>query len=67
MQTETTNKAEKLVYTVTQAAEMLQISAATAYNLANTGRLPAIRISDRRLVIPRRALEALLETAKKVD
>jgi excisionase family DNA binding protein len=63
MQTETTKKAEKLVYTIVEAAEMLQISAATAYTLANTGRLPAIRISDRRLIIPRKALDDLLSKA----
>ncbi len=67
MATANTDKAERLVYTITEAAQMLQISAATAYNLANTGRLPAIRISDRRLIIPRKALDALLETAGKVD
>ena len=67
MQENTEGKAERLVCTIAEAAEMLSISTATAYTLANTGRLPAIRISDRRLIIPRRALEALLETGGKGD
>ena len=67
MQENTEGKAEKLVCTIAEAAEMLSISTATAYTLANTGRLPAIRISDRRLIIPRKALESLLATATPKD
>ena len=67
MQENTEGKAEKLVLTVGEAAGMLSISTATAYTLANTGRLPAIRISDRRLIIPRKALEELLAMATTKD
>jgi excisionase family DNA binding protein len=58
-------KIEKVVLTVEEAGQMLGISRATAYSLANTGRLPAIRISDRRLIIPRKAIEELLASAGK--
>jgi excisionase family DNA binding protein len=52
---------ERLTFTVDEAALILGISRATAYNLAKSGKLPAIRISARRLVIPRKALEKMLE------
>lgn len=56
---------EKLTMTVEEAGEALGISRATAYMLANTGRIPAIRISDRRLVVPRAALLRMLDKAGK--
>lgn len=62
---ENQNQVERLVMTVDEAAEALGISRATAYTLANTGRLPVIRISDRRLIIPKRALDELLASATK--
>jgi excisionase family DNA binding protein len=55
---------EKLVYTIEQAAEKLSLSRATAYQLAREGRLPVIRISDRRLIVPKRALEKMLEAGQ---
>ena len=56
---------ERLTMTIEEAGEALGISRATAYMLANTGRIPAIRISDRRLVVPKAALQELLESAGK--
>ena len=56
-------KVERLVLTVEEAGEMLGISRATAYMLANTGRLPSIRISERRIIVPRRAIDELLAAA----
>ena len=56
---------EKLTMTVEEAGEALGISKATAYMLANTGRIPAIRISERRLIVPRVALERMLNEAGK--
>ena len=58
-------KPERLTMTVEEAGEALGISRATAYTLANTGRLPVIRISDRRWIVPRRALDELLDSATK--
>ena len=59
----TENKTEKLTMTVEEAGELLGISRATAYALAKQGRLPVIRISDRRLIIPKVALQRLLSEA----
>ena len=56
---------EKLVYTVEEAAQLLGISRATAYNLVAQGKLPAIRISERRLIIPKLAIANLLSEAGK--
>ena len=59
---------KKLTMTIPEAAEALGISRATAYQLANSGKLPAIRISTRRFVIPVKSLLEMLDstTLKKV-
>ena len=67
MAVESQNKSERLVMTVEEAGEVLGISRATAYMLANTGRLPAIRISDRRIIVPRKAIDDLLASASKQE
>jgi len=67
MAIESQNKTERLVMSVEEAGEALGISRATAYMLANTGRLPAIRISDRRIIVPRKAIENLLASAGKQE
>ena len=46
--------------TIEEVAEILRISRASAYAAANAGELPVVRIG-RRLVIPRGALEAMLD------
>ena len=56
-----TDEAERMTMTVEEASRTLGISRATAYTLARQGRLPAIRISDRRLIIPVKSLMAMLE------
>ena len=50
----------RLVLSVTEAAGLLGISRALAYELVARGELPSLRLG-RRIVVPRRALEALLE------
>jgi len=66
MKMETDNeKIGRLVFTVEETAKMLGISRGTAYLLANTGGIPAIRIGQRRLVVPRKALEDFLSSAGK--
>jgi excisionase family DNA binding protein len=50
---------ERLTLTVTEAAELLGISRAFAYELVARHELPAIKLG-RRLVIPRRAIDDLL-------
>ena len=62
---ETKGKTERLTMTVEEAGEALGISRATSYLLANTGGIPAIRIGERRLVVPRAALERMLDEAGK--
>jgi len=56
---------ERLVFTIEETARMLGVSRGTAYLLANTGGIPAIRIGQRRLVVPRKALEDFLSSAAK--
>jgi len=63
MQQNSEGKTECLTMTVEQAADALGISRATAYTLVHTGRLPAIRISDRRIIIPKKAISELLASA----
>ena len=58
------NKTEKLTMSVVDAGKALGVSRATAYLLANTGQIPAIRISQRRLVVPIAALLKMLESTK---
>lgn len=50
---------EPLVYTVAQAAEVLQCSDRHVRRLVKAGRLPVVYLGDRPM-IPRRALEAWL-------
>ena len=52
---------ERITITVDEAAELLGISRALAYNMAHTGKLPALRFG-RRFVIPKKAVEAMLES-----
>jgi excisionase family DNA binding protein len=56
------DKVERLTMTVEEAGEALGISRATAYQLANTGGIPAIRIGQRRLVVPKARLQAMLDS-----
>jgi excisionase family DNA binding protein len=65
MPTGNREQVERLTMTVEEAGEALGISRATAYMLANTGRLPVIRISDRRFIVPVKALNELLDSASK--
>ncbi|MGI8683849.1 MAG: helix-turn-helix domain-containing protein [Acidimicrobiales bacterium] len=52
----------RLTLTVEEAAQLLGISRALGYELVARGELPSIRLG-RRIVVPRRALDALLERA----
>lgn len=54
---------EPLTVSVVDAAQLLGISRALAYELVARGDLPSLRLG-RRIVIPRRALEALVEEPK---
>jgi len=52
---------KRLCITVPEAAAMLGISRNFAYELVRRGELPAKRFGEKRLVIPRAALEKMLE------
>ena len=53
---------KSLVLTITEAAEILRIGRAAAYEAARTGELPVIQFGRRKLV-PRAALEKMLTGA----
>jgi excisionase family DNA binding protein len=52
---------EPLVYTAEQVAQLLQVSTRTVYEWVAQGDLPKFGGKGRRVLIPRRALERLLE------
>lgn len=54
--------AERLVYTIVEAGELLNLSERTAYDAAKRGDIPTIRIGAR-FVVPKAALEAMLAGA----
>lgn len=52
---------QPLVVTVEEAAKALTLSECTTRKLIKDGTIPSIRISPRRVVIPVKALEKILE------
>jgi excisionase family DNA binding protein len=56
----TIREREPLVYSPNEARKLLKISRGLIYEAINTGRIPSIRIG-RRILIPRAALEQLLD------
>jgi excisionase family DNA binding protein len=59
--TEVTIVMEPLTYTVSEVAELLGISRSNAYDLVAEGVLPIVPLPGRRKLVPRVALERLLE------
>ena len=57
---------ERLTITVAEAAEIIGISPAHAYELIRLQRLPAIRLG-RRLIVPKKALVEFLDGATSVQ
>lgn len=53
---------ERLTLTVDEAAGLLGISRNLAYELVGRGEVPSVRLG-RRVLVPRRALEEMLEVA----
>jgi excisionase family DNA binding protein len=53
---------ERQTLKIEEAAKMLGISRNTAYDAARTGQLPTVKIG-KRLLVPRAALNRLLESA----
>jgi excisionase family DNA binding protein len=58
-QTATVSEDGRLTWTVTEAARLLGISRASAYEAAHRGELP-VRVIGRRMLVPRVALLRLL-------
>jgi excisionase family DNA binding protein len=56
---------ERLTLSVPESAVILGISRALAYELVRRGELPTVRFG-RRIVVPRKALEALLEVEQPI-
>ena len=56
---------EKQVYNATEVAQIIGCSRNLTYQLIAQKRLPAIRISDRRIVVPKAALERFLGEASQ--
>lgn len=57
---------ERLTLTIDEAAKLLGIGRQLAYDRAKTGEIPVIKIG-RRLLVPRRALERLLEGPRPLN
>ena len=55
---------ERLTLDVPAAGRLLGVSRVTAYQLAREGKIPTLRLG-RRLVVPKVALERMLESAGK--
>ncbi|MBN2462363.1 MAG: helix-turn-helix domain-containing protein [Dehalococcoidia bacterium] len=57
---------ERLTVTVCEAARLLGISRGLAYELARCGKLPVVRFG-RRILVPKRALEKMLDRSNETD
>ena len=57
---------ERVTFTVEETAKLLGIGRQLAYDRVITGEIPVIKIG-RRLLVPRRALEKLLEQGQAVN
>jgi excisionase family DNA binding protein len=53
---------ERLTLTVEEAAALLGVSRALGYELVARGEIPCLRLG-RRIVVPRRAIEAMLDAS----
>ncbi len=58
------NEAESAILSVNECAKMLKLSRGSAYQGCLTGEIPHIKIG-RRILIPRIAIQKLLESAGK--
>jgi excisionase family DNA binding protein len=56
---------ERLTLTVNECAKLLGIGRQLAYDRVKTGEIPVIKVG-RRLLVPRKALEKLLEQGQAV-
>ncbi len=61
----TTDGSERLVFTVEEARRQLGLSKGLMYEAVRSGQIPSIRVG-RRILIPRAALQRLLEKPKSL-
>lgn len=54
---------ERKTYTITEAAKIIGVCSKVASQMVTAGKLPCIRISDRKIVIPKDALDQWLKDA----
>ncbi|MBA7482902.1 hypothetical protein ES707_18405 [subsurface metagenome] len=59
-------ESERLTLTVGETAKLLGIGRQLAYDRVKTGEIPVIKVG-RRLLVPRRALERLLDEPKPIN
>ena len=59
--------AEPLCVSVPTAARMLGVSRNTGYEMARLGQIPTIRCGRRRLVVPKAALEKMLNRPQSFE
>ena len=52
---------EQLAVSVVEAARLLSVSKSTCYSLIEQGVIPAVRLGEKRIIVPLKALEAWLE------
>jgi excisionase family DNA binding protein len=57
---------DRLTWTITEAADLLGISRASAYEAAHRGELP-VKVIGRRMLVPRVALLRLLDDDHEVE
>jgi excisionase family DNA binding protein len=65
-QTDDNPQPKLLTLSVAQAARSLGISRNTAYECVRQGSIPSIRLGHR-IVVPRKAMEALLDVEARAD
>ncbi|OGO21496.1 MAG: hypothetical protein A2Z28_03390 [Chloroflexi bacterium RBG_16_51_9] len=59
-------EAERLTLTVEETAKLLGIGRQLAYDRVKTGEIPVVKVG-RRLLVPRRALEKLLDEPRPLN
>ena len=52
---------EKLAVSVTEAAKLISVSKSTAYSLVEQNIIPCVRIGEKRIIVPVKALQLWLE------
>lgn len=55
-----TSTLHRATYTVQEAAQVLGVGRGLAYEMVRRGAIPSLRLGERRIVVPRQALESLL-------